>query len=154
MAGRRVLVIDDEENIGRSLRLILEREGYSVGLCHSVAGFRDYLGRPDVYLIDVRLPDGNGIDLLRINKRVDVHSPVAFAAQLVQFRRINDHILVLGVLIARDNLVVAHFAMDRADFFVPNAAIAFGMKLVQMNFTTIASRGGKGLDRHRHQAET
>jgi two-component system nitrogen regulation response regulator NtrX len=76
MPGRRVLVIDDEENIGRSLRLILEREGYSVGLCHSVAGFRDYGSRADVYLIDVKLPDGNGIDLLRSVKALDPTLPV------------------------------------------------------------------------------
>ena len=28
MAQPRILVVDDEENIGRSLRLILEREGF------------------------------------------------------------------------------------------------------------------------------
>ncbi len=33
MASRRILVVDDEENIGRSLRLILEREGYAVSTC-------------------------------------------------------------------------------------------------------------------------
>ena len=30
MASKRILIVDDEENIGRSLRLILEREGYAV----------------------------------------------------------------------------------------------------------------------------
>ena len=30
MPSRRILVVDDEENIGRSLRMILEREGYQV----------------------------------------------------------------------------------------------------------------------------
>ena len=29
MASKRVLIVDDEENIGRSLRMILEREGYA-----------------------------------------------------------------------------------------------------------------------------
>ena len=29
MATKRVLIVDDEENIGRSLRMILEREGYA-----------------------------------------------------------------------------------------------------------------------------
>ncbi len=33
MAQKRMLVVDDEENIGRSLRLILEREGYAVSTC-------------------------------------------------------------------------------------------------------------------------
>ncbi len=33
MAQKRLLIVDDEENIGRSLRLILEREGYAVSAC-------------------------------------------------------------------------------------------------------------------------
>lgn len=71
MPTRRVLVVDDEENIGRSLRLILEREGYSVVLCNSIAQFSASGGRADVYLLDVRLPDGSGIDLLRSIKSAD-----------------------------------------------------------------------------------
>ena len=39
MASKRVLIVDDEENIGRSLRMILEREGYTVNFCRSVAEF-------------------------------------------------------------------------------------------------------------------
>lgn len=76
MPARRVLVVDDEENIGRSLRLILEREGYAVALCHSAAGFREFPGRADVYLLDVKLPDGNGIDILRSIKSADAGAPV------------------------------------------------------------------------------
>jgi DNA-binding NtrC family response regulator len=40
MASKRVLIVDDEENIGRSLRMILEREGYAVSVCRSAAEFR------------------------------------------------------------------------------------------------------------------
>lgn len=76
MPARRVLVVDDEENIGRSLRLILEREGYAVSVCHSVSAFRDFSGRADVYLLDVRLPDGSGIDVLRSVKALDPALPV------------------------------------------------------------------------------
>jgi len=67
MASKRILVVDDEENIGRSLRLILEREGYAVAICRSTADFRKHpeAERADVFLFDVRLPDGSGIDLLR-----------------------------------------------------------------------------------------
>src|SRR5438445_368938 len=36
---KRILIVDDEENIGRSLRLILEREGYAVAVCRSAAEF-------------------------------------------------------------------------------------------------------------------
>jgi two-component system, NtrC family, nitrogen regulation response regulator NtrX len=67
MAARRILIVDDEENIGRSLRLILEREGYLVNVCRSVADFRAHpdAQRADAYLLDMKLPDGSGIDLLR-----------------------------------------------------------------------------------------
>jgi two-component system nitrogen regulation response regulator NtrX len=71
-----VLIVDDEENIGRSLRLILEREGYSVSICHSASEFKAFNGRVDVYLLDVKLPDGNGIDLLRSLKTMDATAPV------------------------------------------------------------------------------
>ena len=67
MASKRILIVDDEENIGRSLRMILEREGYSVNVCKSVAEFKRHpdAGRADVYLLDMKLPDGNGIDLIK-----------------------------------------------------------------------------------------
>jgi two-component system nitrogen regulation response regulator NtrX len=74
-----ILVVDDEPNIGLSLRLILEREGYMVTVCHSVAKLEAQRasGRAaDLYLIDVRLPDGNGIDLLRMLREEDDQAPV------------------------------------------------------------------------------
>jgi two-component system nitrogen regulation response regulator NtrX len=77
MATKRVLIVDDEENIGRSLRMILEREGYSVNLCKSVADFSKHPASQtaDVYLFDMKLPDGNGIDLLRALKQNNGGSP-------------------------------------------------------------------------------
>ncbi len=62
---KRILIVDDEENIGRSLRLILEREGYAVSTCSTLAEARAFSNRVDACLLDVKLPDGNGIDLLR-----------------------------------------------------------------------------------------
>ncbi|MGD1095389.1 MAG: sigma-54 dependent transcriptional regulator [Bryobacteraceae bacterium] len=76
MAQKRLLIVDDEENIGRSLRLILEREGYAVATCSSVAEGRAYSQRADAYMIDVRLPDGSGIDLVRWLKANDVDAPI------------------------------------------------------------------------------
>ena len=37
MPAQRILILDDEPNIGSSLRMILEREGYAVNFCRSVA---------------------------------------------------------------------------------------------------------------------
>ncbi|HEV1287377.1 MAG TPA: sigma-54 dependent transcriptional regulator [Bryobacteraceae bacterium] len=76
MAQRRILIVDDEENIGRSLKLILEREGYAVTVCLSVGEARAHPHRPDAYLVDVRLPDGSGIDFVRSLKVSDVVAPI------------------------------------------------------------------------------
>ena len=74
----RITIVDDEPNIGKSLRLILEGEGHAVTICGSVAEFQAQRspGRADLYLVDVRLPDGNGIDLLRAVRQSDDSTPV------------------------------------------------------------------------------
>ncbi len=74
---KRILIVDDEENIGRSLRLILEHEGYTVSVCGSVAAFKSSseVRRADVFLLDVRLPDGSGIDVLRSIRQGDNGAP-------------------------------------------------------------------------------
>ncbi|MPY88331.1 MAG: response regulator [Luteitalea sp.] len=76
-AARRILIVDDEANIGRSLRLIFEGGDYTVDVCHSAAEFRSYIAsrRADLYFLDVRLPDGNGIDLLQLIRQADDPSP-------------------------------------------------------------------------------
>jgi two-component system, NtrC family, nitrogen regulation response regulator NtrX len=75
MAAKRILVLDDEPNIGASLRLILEREGYSVTLARSIAEAKPAAERADLLLLDVRLPDGSGIDLLRQLRDREILAP-------------------------------------------------------------------------------
>jgi two-component system, NtrC family, nitrogen regulation response regulator NtrX len=78
MAAKKILIVDDEANVGTSLRLVLEGAGYGVVLCRSAADFHRQIARihPDAYLLDVRLPDGNGIDLLQALRQRDNHAPV------------------------------------------------------------------------------
>jgi two-component system nitrogen regulation response regulator NtrX len=75
--ARHIVILDDEPNIGLSLRLILEGEGYRVTVCESVSAFRAERrrARADLYLLDVRLPDGNGIDVLRSLRQADDPTP-------------------------------------------------------------------------------
>jgi two-component system nitrogen regulation response regulator NtrX len=75
---RHIVIVDDEPNIGRSLRLILEGEGYRVSVCDSVAAWRAerLRARADVHVLDVRLPDGSGIDVLRELRQEDDRSAV------------------------------------------------------------------------------
>ncbi len=78
MAGKKILVVDDEPNVSASLRLVLEGAGYSVQICRTASEFQPMRRhwRADAYLLDVRLPDGNGIDLLHELRRADDQAPV------------------------------------------------------------------------------
>src|SRR5215470_7793387 len=63
---RRVLVVDDEENLRLVLRTLLRRNGYEVETAASgdeALGLVDTFG-PDVILTDVRMPKMGGLDLL------------------------------------------------------------------------------------------
>ena len=63
---RRILVVDDEENIRLVLRTLLKRHGYEV---ETAPGGEEALGLvesfgPDVVITDVRMPRMGGMDLL------------------------------------------------------------------------------------------
>ena len=63
---RRVLVVDDEENIRLVLRTLLRKHGYEVEVAESgedALALIDTFG-PDVILTDVRMPQMGGLDLL------------------------------------------------------------------------------------------
>lgn len=74
---RRIWIVDDESNIGLSLRMILEREGFAVTAFTSASDFRRAAGREQValFLLDVRLPDASGIELLREIRAGGVAAP-------------------------------------------------------------------------------
>lgn len=76
--SKHIVIVDDEPNIGLSLEMILGREGYTVSVCKSKTEFETRFAnrRANAYLFDVKLPDGNGIDLLRLIRQNENHAPV------------------------------------------------------------------------------
>jgi DNA-binding NtrC family response regulator len=61
-----ILVVDDENTIASALELLLRDEGYEINISSSVAETQSLLARRwfDLVFLDLRLPDGDGIDLL------------------------------------------------------------------------------------------
>lgn len=63
---RRILVVDDERSVIDSLRLILTEAGFEVLTAENVAQANASISSNtlDLVITDLRLPDGNGIDVL------------------------------------------------------------------------------------------
>ena len=64
---QRVLVVDDERQILRALRIILRDAGFEVATADTAEEALDALAvrPPDAAIIDLILPDGNGVDICR-----------------------------------------------------------------------------------------
>lgn len=67
----RLLIVDDESAIRILLRTLLEKEGYEIQEAADAANLRDFLAgpQPDVILLDLKLPDSDGLDLLPLIKK-------------------------------------------------------------------------------------
>ena len=86
--GARILVIDDESHIRRSLYINLERRGYAVEAAETgeeaLASFSNR--RPDVLIVDLVLPGINGVE---VTKRIRQSSavPIIVLSALGEERR-------------------------------------------------------------------
>jgi DNA-binding response OmpR family regulator len=73
----RILIIEDDTAVARSLHDGLVREGYTIQICDS--GTKE-LSRskmqPHLIILDIRLPDGSGFDFCRQIRQSGLHQPI------------------------------------------------------------------------------
>ncbi|MEK7382491.1 MAG: response regulator transcription factor [Elusimicrobiota bacterium] len=65
--SHRVLVVEDDLDIQGYCKTILESEGFAVDACDTAAEARRLFAanRPDLAVLDIGLPDGTGMDLMK-----------------------------------------------------------------------------------------
>jgi two-component system, NtrC family, response regulator AtoC len=70
----RVLIVDDEKTLARSIKLFLEEQGYEAEVANEGERALELLeqARPDLVFLDLRLPGLDGLELL---KRIRNHDP-------------------------------------------------------------------------------
>jgi len=106
MNRRTILLIEDEQAIAEPLAEALAREGFEALIAATAAeGMRQFqTSTPDLVLLDVMLPDGDGRDLLR-EIRASSHTPVVMLTA-----RGEEVDRVLGLELGADDYVTKPFS--------------------------------------------
>ena len=105
---KRVLVVDDEPEIGEALRAYLEREGFEVTGAATLASALDAYRRiePDLMLLDITLPDGSGLDILRATQAEGRRTPaIMLTARAEEVDRI------VGLELGADDYITKPFSI-------------------------------------------
>ena len=65
--GEKLLIVEDDKKLNDGIRLALKNDAYFFYQCRTLQEAREILKREDITLVllDVNLPDGNGIDFVR-----------------------------------------------------------------------------------------
>jgi DNA-binding response OmpR family regulator len=76
----RILCVDDHLETREVLAAIFDRAGYEVVSCATATEGLSLAARLDfdLYLFDVNLPDGTGLDLARRVRALDTRTPLVF----------------------------------------------------------------------------
>ncbi|MBN1917395.1 MAG: sigma-54-dependent Fis family transcriptional regulator [Verrucomicrobia bacterium] len=77
-AGKSMLIIDDEESICLAFQRFFERRQWQVRIASSAAqGFVEFAAsRPSIVFLDIRLPDADGLDVLKRLRAIAPQVPV------------------------------------------------------------------------------
>ena len=134
MARHKILVVDDEDLIRWSIRQKLTKWGYSSVEADSCASAGVVFEREpcDLILLDVRLPDGSGLDFLR---HVRESSPETVVVMMTAYG-------VLAGGVALDDIIALRDDMDEG---VAGTAYGAGVKARDLPMLKMISAGLLGL---------
>lgn len=111
MNHKKIFLLEDDPIIQRLIVQILEKEGYKVRACKTIASAAVEVVKfvPDLLILDRRLPDGDSIELCRLLKgaRDVMPSPVMF---LTSKNSTSDK--VLGLKMGADDYLTKPFEVD------------------------------------------
>jgi CheY-like chemotaxis protein len=86
-----VLIVDDDRMHASALRSIFTRKGCDVAVAVSVSdGIAQLASRPDYVVLDLMLPDGDGVEILARVRAQEAPVPPAAATRVVVATGVND----------------------------------------------------------------
>ncbi|TAM60300.1 response regulator transcription factor [bacterium] len=106
MSGQRILLVDDEAQIGEVLSKYLEREGYATTVAVTAAEALSTAEsqRPDLLILDLNLPDGSGLDVFRTLTAAEPLPTIMLTARSDEIDR------VVGLELGADDYITKPFS--------------------------------------------
>lgn len=146
MTQECILLIEDNESIQQANRRALEKRGYRIEAAASLAEARLALARqePDVIVLDIMLPDGNGLEFLS-EIRARTSAPVLLLTALAD----KDDRLA-GLRAGGDDYIVKPYDLDELRERV--AAFLRRKKMYEAHTPQKLTRGPLSLDVIAHRA--
>lgn len=79
----KILLVEDDLTLALSLRLALTAHGHHIDVAHTLGAARSLLAhRPDLILLDLGLPDGDGLELVvELRRKNDITPIIALTAR-------------------------------------------------------------------------
>ena len=111
----RILLCEDDENLGMLLREYLQAKGYNTDLCpDGEAGYRAFLKTHyDICILDVMMPKKDGFQLAKEIRQSNTDIPIVFLTA----RQMKEDILE-GFKIGADDYITKPFSMEELVFRV------------------------------------
>jgi DNA-binding response OmpR family regulator len=143
-AAKRILVVEDEENISQTLRYNLTREGYEVSEAATGTQALELARQrqPDLILLDLMLPEMSGLEVCRV-LRAEMNTPI-----LMLTAKASELDKVVGLQVGADDYVTKPFSLNellaRVAAMLRRAELAGGQ---QHRSGEVEDFGGFRLDR-------
>jgi len=104
MTKQKILIIEDEKNLATSLRIIFEAEGFDIKVCETGTEGLQHLKNYDLLILDLMLPDMNGLEILKLIRKTDQKYPIIIVSS-----KSEEEDLILGLSSGADDYLTKPF---------------------------------------------
>ena len=109
--SEKLLIVEDDKKLNDGIRLALKNDAYFLYQCRTLQEAREILKKEDITLVllDVNLPDGNGIDFVRDNVKF---WPFSISNRFLCIHR-NSYPIFFSVRYRKSNELKSRALLDR-----------------------------------------
>lgn len=109
MASEQILIVEDDIELNRGLCTALKNDGKTVFSVSSIKAAREQIAiqKPSLLLLDINLPDGSGLDLLKEIKSSAIDLPV-----IMLTANDTDDDIVRGLDLGADDYITKPFSLN------------------------------------------